>query len=368
MTAPALTSADEWAARLATIGLVAPGEPTTIDRSTAEAVCATAAHQGLACLLGAAVERGTVRADEATTEVISAAWAQRLDWCVRLDSMLLAVVSRLTAADIPVRVLKGVAVATLDEPDPSWRSYGDIDVLVPADRLLAAIDALAGLGLQPAAAPVGRHWLARHGKGITLTHPSGVQVDLHRLLAPGPFGSRVRMACAFERGRTFEVGGTTLTAMADVHRFLHACYHAVLGRVRGPRHRRDVLLLARTVRPAEVAAELADGWSAAVVHAALTWAGDAATLPAEWAQWLAVDPDATDSPHRADRELLAAYSGSFGSLARAELRALRGPLAKARYAAALVWPSRGNLAARGQRRRDHLVHLLRTALPHRSAA
>ena len=355
--------ASGWAERLATVGLVEWLEPMTIDAATASAVCATAAHQGLACLLGPATERGLVLADAATTELISAAWAERLAWCVQLDSLLLQVATALAAHDIDVRVLKGAAIATLDEPDPSWRSYGDVDVLVPPDRLLAAVEALAGLHLQPAADPVGRRWLAAHGKGITLAHPSGIQIDLHRQLAAGPFGSRVRMARLLERGRTFEVGGTTLTALADEHRFLHACYHAVLGGVRGPRHRRDVLLLAHSVPPQVVEAEFADGWSAAVVHAAVSWAGDATTLSDEWCDWLAATELADDPTLRADRELISAYGRSFRVVARAELRALRGPVAKIRYASALIWPSRGNLAARGQRRGQHLGRLIRSLRP-----
>jgi len=356
-----------WTERLATLGLVEWREPVAIDAATASAVCTTAAHQGLACLLGAATERGWAQADDATTDVISAAWADRMAWCVQLDLLLLEVVAALTAHDISVRVLKGAAVATLDEPDPSWRSYGDVDVLVPPDRLLAAVDALADLHLQPAADPVGRRWLAAHGKGITLAHPSGVQIDLHRQLAAGPFGSRVHMASLFERGRTFEVGGTTLIALADEHRFLHACYHAVLGGVRGPRHRRDVLLLAHTVGPPVVEAEFADGWSAAVVHAALTWAGGATTLDAAWCDWLAATERGNEPALSADQELISAYGSSFRVVARAEMRSIRGPMAKIRYASALIWPSRGNLAARGQHRGQHLARLIRSLRPGRSA-
>jgi hypothetical protein len=188
---------------------------------------------------------------------------------------------------------------------------------------------------------------------VTLIHESGAQVDLHRMLAAGSFGSRVRAACLFEQGRPFQIGGQELTALSDVHRFLHACYHAALGGARGSRHRRDVALLARTVDPASVAAQFGDGWSPAVVCAALHWvAEEAGTVPDVWTQWMAsVGIDA------ADRDLLGVYGGSFRNIALAELRGLDGLASKARYAAALVWPSRANLAARGRRRGAHLRHL-----------
>jgi hypothetical protein len=160
----------------------------------------------------------------------------------------------------------------------------------------------------------------------------------------------VRAACLFEHGRPFAIGGADFVALGDAHRFLHACYHAALGGVRGARHRRDIVLLARTVEPTSVASQFSDGWSPAVVAAALQWtAADGTVLPDAWRSWSALA-----EIDEKDRELLAAYGGSFRSIARAELRAMHHLPEQLRYAAGLVWPSRGNLAARGRRRWAHL--------------
>lgn len=347
---------------LATLGLEPWRGPTVLTADEARALCLTAPHEGLVALLGAAVDHEVVRVDPAAAAVVAAAWGERMEWCVRLDTVLLSVVGHLAAAGIDTRVLKGVAVAALDEPDPGWRSYGDVDVLVPDHRFLDAVDALATAGWRPAIPPVSRRWLGEFAKGITLVDGSGAQVDLHRLLATGVLGERVRMAALFADGQAFTVAGVTLTALAPVHRFLHACYHASLGGVTGARHMRDVLLLAHKVSPSQVEARLEartaarreEGWSRAVVHDALTKAGTWGTLPEAWGAWLgasAIDPD--------EREMVARRHGTFGDKAGRHVRELPGLGAKVRYLAPLLWPASAHLAARGSSR---ITHLRRTVL------
>jgi hypothetical protein len=320
------------------------------------ALCLTAPHEGLVALLGAAVDHEVVRVDADAAAVLAAAWCERMEWCVRLDTVLLAVIGHLAAAGIDTRVLKGVAIATLDEPDPAWRSYGDVDVLVPDHRFLDAVDVLASAGWRPAIPPVSRRWLGEFAKGITLVDGSGAQVDLHRLLATGTLGERVRMATLFADGQAFTVGGITLTALAPVHRFLHACYHASLGAVTGARHLRDVLLLAHQVTPAQLEGRLEgrldEGWSPAVVHDALTATGRKGGLPDAWEQWLGafvVD--------LSEQQLVARWRGTFGDKAGHHVRTLPGLGAKVRYLGPLLWPARAHLAARGRSRATHLRRL-----------
>jgi hypothetical protein len=305
-------------------------------------------------LLGAAVDAGLLTVDPVSARDITDAWAELMARAVQLDMLLVQVVTALAAVGIECKVLKGVANATLDEVNQSWRSYNDVDVLVPVDLLSESAKALESLELRPIAAPVGRRWARSHAKSLTLQHTSGMQVDVHRMLAAGPFGSRIAPERLSGSGHSFEIGGATVTALSDTQRFFHACYHAMLGGVRGARHRRDVLLLAHAMSPRDVEVELSDGWSSAVVAAALRWAdADVKTLSPVWTAWLAsapIDP--------ADDALLVAYDGSFRKIARAELRATHGTVARARYASALVWPSRANLAARGLSRWRHLRSLV----------
>ena len=340
--------------RLATLGLEEWPATVSLTPDEVTAMLTLAPHEGAVCLLGAAVEQGLVSLDAASAGAVTAAWQEAMAGVVQLDGLLVQVVAWLAEAGLDCRSLKGAAVATLDECAPSWRSYHDVDVLVPADRLLAAVDALVAGGLRPLLAPVSRSWAARFGKSITLVHPSGMQVDVHRLLSPGVFGARIRPETLFAGGQEFHVGGVAVRALAAPHRFLHACYHAALGGVRGARHRRDVLLLAGSVPVQEVAALWPDGWSATVVAAALDWATqDGALLPDDWAAWRAAHVD-----ERNDRELLHSYSGPFGEQADASARAA-GPLTRLRYSWPLLWPSRAHLRDRGRSRWQHLTAVLR---------
>ena len=337
-------------ARLTTLGLADWPETVALTTADVAALLTTAPHEGVVSLLGAAVDLGRVTIDGPCDEQVAAAWTEAMAGVVQLDGLLVQVVQTLTAAGLECRVLKGAAIAMLDEVDPAWRSYHDVDVLVPEPSLLAAVDVLGGLGLRPVIAPVSRRWAARHAKSITLVHTNGLQVDVHRALTPGVFGDRIRPASLFEEGERFEVGGVAVQALGAPHRFLHACYHAALGGARGARHRRDVLLLSRRVRVDATPAQWSFGWSPTVVAAALDWAvEDGAPLPADWRQWradLVVDPD--------DTALLHTYTGQFREQAIASVRSADGLLARLRYSWPLLWPSRAHLRDRGTSRVQHL--------------
>jgi len=328
---------------------LAPRDVTTAE---VQAVCDSAPFEGLVSLLGAAIETGAVQCEAADIARVNAAWLDRMAWCVLLDGALTDVVTRLAAAGIDTRVLKGAAIATLDEPHPSWRSYGDVDLLVPRDALLQAADVLSTSGWRAVVPPVSRSWTARHAKSITLVDDTGVQLDLHRLLATGPLGARVNPSALFGPGDVLTVGAHRVMALARVHRFLHACYHAALGATRGARHDRDLLLLAATTAAHELDDHWRDGWSATVVAAALLpvcqW------LAPSWQEWVrGVQPDPDD------QRLLGVASVDFHRQATAHAAAQEGATARLHYLAALAWPSRAHLAARGLTRRAHLLRSLR---------
>lgn len=348
-------STEQMADRLALLALEEWGDAVDLTDSEVTALCTTPPHAGLVALLGAAVDGAKVRVSPAAAETIAAAWAQRMAWCVQLDALLGRVVATLGEAGIDARVLKGVAVATLDEPDPSWRSYGDADVLVPETRLLASVDVLGRLGLTPLSAPVSRRWARDHAKSITLADAAGHQVDLHRRLATGPLGARVSSAALFATGDRFAVGDAAVTALGAAPRFLHACYHAVLGGVRSPRHRRDVLLLCLGVSPPDVAPWWGEGWSPTVVADALAWAAAdcQGVLPAAWRHWLGMH-----TPDPVDQAWIAAAGSEFHARAAVHARTLP-PVARVRFLAALAWPSRAHLRSRGVGRAAHVRRVLR---------
>lgn len=146
-----------------------------------------------------------------------------------LERDLLAIHGDLVAAGVDLLVAKGVATAHLDEADPSARAFGDVDLLVRSSGLPAAIRVIEQHG------GTRRHLEPRPGfdtrfsKGVSFRFTGNCEIDLHRTLAPGPFGLLVDLHELFASRQRYELGGVELAALDRPSRFLHAAYHAVLG-------------------------------------------------------------------------------------------------------------------------------------------
>ena len=146
-----------------------------------------------------------------------------------LERELLALDAQLRHAGGDHRVVKGVATAHLDEVDPSARAFGDVDLLVPARSMAAAVavvEAAGGTRRHPEPRP---GFDARFSKGVSFRFARNVEIDLHRTLAPGPFGLLVDLDELLAGVEPFTIGTRELLALDRPGRFLHACYHAVLG-------------------------------------------------------------------------------------------------------------------------------------------
>ncbi|MGZ4713257.1 MAG: nucleotidyltransferase family protein [Acidimicrobiia bacterium] len=262
--------------------------------------------------------------------------------CLVLERALLDVVERLERAGVETRVLKGPAVAHLDYPDPAWRTFGDVDLLVRSERYDAAVRTLEEWGARRRSAEVRPGFDRRFGKGVCMFGPGGVQVDVHRTLATGPFGVTSRMDRCFASADALDIGGVTLAALTRPLRFLHACQHAVLGDW-PPRlvPLRDVAQL----RPADDAAleivlDIARDWrSTAVVADAVLTAERMLDLPRDFVgEWAA-----RHVASRFERRALAAYQGPQRSYARqmaAAFPAVPGVGGKLAFARALLVPGR----------------------------
>jgi hypothetical protein len=164
-----------------------------------------------------------------------------------LEHLLLDTFAALRDADVDLRVLKGSAAAHLDYPDPTLRTFGDIDLLVRSGQFDTAVERLSGLGytrLHPQPRP---GFDRNFSKGTSFLTPAGLEIDLHRTLAMGPYGLRLDLDRMWQGVDSFTLGGAPLPALTPEGRFLHACYHAVLGDVR-PRLTplRDVAQIALT--------------------------------------------------------------------------------------------------------------------------
>ena len=134
----------------------------------------------------------------------------------------------LEEAGIEFRLLKGSSLPWIDYPDPQLRPTSDLDVLVPGDDLARAaevVEALGGTLVNPEPAP----GYARHVfKGLTVRLDSGLEVDLHRILAWGPFGVRVPEADLWSPGRTVDRLGRTATTLDADRTLVHLAGHLML--------------------------------------------------------------------------------------------------------------------------------------------
>lgn len=127
-------------------------------------------------------------------------------------------------------VIKGPVLTEPVHGRPDLRTYGDLDVVVPAQTLGLALDVLEALGAET----LDRNWhlLARELRGeVHLRLSGGTIVDLHwHLLNDGAVRSSfaVPMNELFERVRPVRVGQMEVPTLDPVDTLLHLALHAVL--------------------------------------------------------------------------------------------------------------------------------------------
>jgi hypothetical protein len=266
-----------------------------------------------------------------------------------LESLLLELVERLESCDIRYCVLKGPALAHLLYREPSIRSYGDIDLLIPAHQLEAATALLGGLGYRRRHPPLRPDFDRRFGKGVTVQPPEGYPVDLHRTLAAGPFAQYINVRELLANSSSFSLRGRPIRTLGHAEHFLHACVHAVLGHA-PPRlvSLRDLVQMAQAPEfDLDRVKSLSASWKAdAVVARAVCAAWSTFQLADEvplsvWAHRY--------RPSRSEGRTLRLYprGDHFPVMALAQLQAVPGIRAKAAYLRATLVPDRGYLASRG---------------------
>ncbi len=302
----------------------------------------------LAPLAAYALDRGALTASEIQRVEINQGHARSMSLAVVLEKRLLEVYSEMTLAGIDVRILKGSAVAHLDYPDPSWRAFGDVDLLVPAESFDAASEILTAAGAKRRFAEVSKGFDSRFGKGACFSYEDGLQIDLHRTLSTGPFGLTLNLDSLFKDVEEFEIGSVILRTISRQHRFIHACFHAALGDV-SPRlvALRDIaeMLLVNQVDFYQ-AIVTAQEWRAEVVIArAIALAWQRLDLPphdaSTWANSYA--------PSGYEERALRAYTSenrSYATQVAAGVTAVPGITGKLAYMRALLLPSRQHISGR----------------------
>ena len=219
---------------------------------------------------------------------------------VTLERFLLDTAPVLDSIQAPFRVLKGPALAHTAYPDPSWRAFGDIDLLVEGTRMTEIVGRLEREGFRRVYEPVGRRYEERVGKSVTLVDPHGWELDLHRTIAHGPWGLLIDVDDLWDAPRSVVIGGVELPTLSPELHLAHALVHIGLGSAL-PRwsNLRDVAQLCdRADLDRTIVVDLLDRWQARppsgvaanwVTEATgvdLGWLGPAHPLTAREQRWM----------------------------------------------------------------------------------
>jgi len=201
-------------------------------------------EQNLIGVLAAAIGKGHVEASDSERDAVAEAHRRAMGEVLLLEEMLLAAVDVLDSAGIPHRVLKGSALSHTVHPDPSQRSFGDNDLLVEPNRINEAVDALVAAGAVRPRPKLSASFDRRFAKSVTLEWLHNTEIDLHRTLAPGPFGLLIDTRDLWVPAASFVIAGRSLSTFPPELHLLNAAIHSALGDVE-PRlgNLRDLALL-----------------------------------------------------------------------------------------------------------------------------
>jgi hypothetical protein len=142
----------------------------------------------------------------------------------RLAAQLDEVALRLNAVEITPVLLKG-AIRLGDGlyPDPAWRFMHDLDLLVPAHRVVAAQAALEEAGWSRMADE------EEDGRHVKLIHPAAeARVELHADLLQAPFAPLLPATRVLARARTLELGRAMVAVPALEDQLVHLVAHGML--------------------------------------------------------------------------------------------------------------------------------------------
>ena len=308
-------------------------------------------HERLEGLLVAAVGEGTFPCTEAQTTDVRELGKARARVDLELERETLRVARMLETAGVEYRLLKGPALAHTVYPNPMWRGFGDVDILVAPAGWYAAGSILQASGARRLVPEVRPGFDDRFGKDATFVSTTGWQVDLHRRLVVGPYGFWAGSAEFFnEDGARIELGGYELVVLDPEDAFLYACYTAALADD-PPR----LMALRDVAQFASVGVIDVER----IVDTALRWRGSDVVARALCLSERALGVSLSETtvglrfrslmPRRRHRALMATYRGRARGYTSqlAGVLALPGATNKLAYLRALARPQDSYLRARG---------------------
>ncbi len=287
----------------------------------------------------AALLDGTLECDGAFATALVRQHDDTMAQTLRVEITAVRTSSLLSDSGVPHRILKGTALAHSVARTTSERSFRDVDVLVQSTLLDDVVGLLAREGASRLREQLRPGFDARFGKSVTMKL-DGIEIDVHRLLCPGPFGVWMHPDDLFLLRSSVEVGGIELPTLDRTDHLVHACYHAAIGSAAPSLvNLRDIALLAAGEWDGERFVQTIDRWRGrAVVQRAIRLVED--ELEVELPEALAVlrhRPVPPDERAMIEPYLTTDSGGRFADLAPATLRAL--PMAdRVAYARAVGLP------------------------------
>jgi Uncharacterised nucleotidyltransferase len=219
--------------------------------------------QGLAGLFSASAAAGMIDIDAEMAGRLQRQLDAEAIRAVQLEGELIRLAPALE--HLGAVVLKGAVLAHAAYPDPLLRPFTDLDVLVPGDGLPHAISVFATYGYQRTRPEPAPGYDASVGKAVTLRHPGGVVIDLHRTLAAGNAGEGIDVYELVAERRHIPIGSHTVPAPSWEAHLVECALHAVVGDgLARPLSLRDIAEVAHhpSLEPV-AAAELALRWQVA---------------------------------------------------------------------------------------------------------
>jgi len=311
---------------------------------------------------GAAVRSGDLPLTAGQRAQFESYWLGSLAQSLRLESLTGRATECLAAARIDTRVLKGVALANLVYPEPSWRVFRDADLLVRGDHFDAAVEILNDeVGVARVLPELRSGFDRRFGKEALLRSDDHLELDLHRTFVEGALGLTVHLPDLFTSATHFQVAGRPMSTLGPAPQLLHAAYTAIVAGDWPPRLSalRDLIQVLLVQRPAPgQVRDLAKRWRAdavlaqALVRAADTLMPGLASPLLDWARSYQERP--------IERLLVASHRGPSRAFTRhlAALVVAPGIRGRVAYLRAIAWPDSDYLERRHFTRRRYVARAL----------
>lgn len=269
---------------------------------------------------------------------------------MRVEIELLSVSALLAGLEIDHRLLKGAALAHQFATSPETRPFRDVDILVKSVDVDRTVEVLQASGASRRFEQLRPGFDQRFGKSVTMRR-HGVEIDVHRLLAWGPFGVRMEPNDLFVVPSTVQVAGQAIPTLDATDHLLHACLHVALGQHDAPLiNVRDIALLACTSIDWSRFVDTAQRWNCGAAirrAAAIVEAQLCVDLACRWP----LDDIVGSGDPASDAEILRPYIWSgdrYRPMAKAMLSELN-PVDRVSFALAVGLPAGASLTKRASK-------------------